>query len=143
MREIVSHLAAGGWPANLDLGVDDALDANAEYLHAIVHVDLPRVDGVRRDPDELTRLVRGFARNVATDASLTAIALAGDASASVNTRTDHARALGRLYLIEDQPAWSPRLRSRIRLAATPKRHLDVPSLAVAALGATPVRLLSS
>ncbi len=143
VREVVRHLAAGGWPANLDLDVDDALDANAEYLHAIVHVDLPRVDGVRRDPEKLTRLVRGFARNVATNASLAAIALAGNASGSVNTRTDHARALGRLYLIEDQPAWGPRLRSRIRLAATPKRHLADPSLAVAALGATPERLLSS
>jgi uncharacterized protein len=143
VREVVGHLAVGGWPANLTLGVDDALDANAEYLHAIVHVDLPRVDGVRRDPDALTRLVRGFARNIATDASLAAVALAGETNVSINTRTDHARALGRLYLVEDQPAWSPRLRSRIRLAATPKRHLADPSLAVAALGATPERLLSS
>lgn len=143
VREVVHHLVVGGWPANLDLGVDDALDANAEYLHAIVHVDLPRVDGVRRDPEQLTRLVRGFARNIATDASLAAIGLAGETSASVNTRTDHARALARLYLTEDQPAWSPHLRSRIRLAATPKRHLADPSLAIAALGATPERLLSA
>lgn len=44
-------------------------------------------------------------------------------------------------MIEDQPSWRPRLRSRIRLAATPKRHLADPSLAVAALGATPQRLV--
>jgi uncharacterized protein len=74
---------------------------------------------------------------------LAAVALAGETNVSINTRTDHARALGRLYLVEDQPAWSPRLRSHIRLAATPKRHLADPSLAVAALGATPERLLSS
>jgi hypothetical protein len=36
--------------------------------------------------------------------------------------------------------WNP-ARSRVRLAATPKRHLADPSLAVAALGATPQRLL--
>jgi uncharacterized protein len=143
VRDVVRHLAAGGWPTNHGLDTGDALDANVEYLHVIVRVDLPRVDGVRRDPDALTRLVRGFARNVATDASLAALAQAGETSISVNTRTDHVRALGRLYLIEDQPAWSPRLRSRIRLAATPKRHLADPSLAVAALGATPERLLSS
>jgi hypothetical protein len=40
-----------------------------------------------------------------------------------------------------QPSWKPQLRSRVRLAATPKRHLADPSLAVAALGATPRRLL--
>lgn len=143
VREVVHHLTTGGWPANLGLDMDDALDANVEYLHAIVHVDLPRVDGVRRDPEGILGMVRGFARNVANDASLAAIALAGETTISVNTRTDHARALGRLYLVEDQPAWSPRLRSRIRLAATPKRHLADPSLAVAALGATPDCLLSS
>lgn len=36
---------------------------------------------------------------------------------------------------EDQESWKPRPRSRIRLAATPKRHLADPSLAVAAPGA--------
>jgi uncharacterized protein len=94
LRDVVGHLATGGWPAHLTLEVDDALDANAEYLHAIVHVDLHRVDGVRRDPDELTRLIRGFARNVATDASLTAIALAGETSVSVNTLVTSLASLG-------------------------------------------------
>jgi predicted AAA+ superfamily ATPase len=57
------------------------------------------------------------------------------------TLHDYLRTLRRLFLIEDQESWKPRLRSRIRLAATPKRHLADPSLAVAALGATPQRLL--
>jgi hypothetical protein len=51
------------------------------------------------------------------------------------------KALKRLFLIEDQDSWNANLRSRVRLAATPKRHLTDPSLAVAALGATPERLL--
>lgn len=140
-RDVISDLAIGGWPANHGLEVDDAIDANVEYLRSIAHVDISRVDGVRRDPESLTRLVRGIARNVATDASLTAITVSGEASIAPNTRTDYLRALRRLYLVEDQAAWSPRLRSRIRLVATPKRHLADPSLAVAALGATPERLL--
>lgn len=61
---------------------------------------------------------------------------------SATSLHDYLRALRRLYLIEDQESWKPRLRSRVRLAATPKRHLADPSLAVAALGATPQRLLS-
>lgn len=141
VRDVIRDLAIGGWPANLGLEVDDALDANVEYLQAVAHVDISRVDGVRRDPESLTRLVRGIARNVATDASLSALTASGEASIAPNTRADYLRALRRLYLIEDQAAWSPRLRSRVRLAATPKRHLADPSLAVAALGATPERLL--
>jgi hypothetical protein len=44
-------------------------------------------------------------------------------------------------VIEDQPAWAPHLRSRYRLRTAPKRHFVDPSLAVAALRATPDRLL--
>jgi len=44
-------------------------------------------------------------------------------------------------IVEDQPAWKPHLRSRWQLRVTPKRHFVDPSLAVAALGASPERLL--
>lgn len=139
--ELVEDLAIGGWPDNLNLDFHDALDANVDYLDMIASTDVQRVDAVRRDPTAIRRLIRGFARNVATDASLRAIARSVDHDPSPNSLYDHVRALNRLYLTEDQEAWSPRLRSRVRLAATPKRHLADPSLAVAALGATPDRLL--
>jgi predicted AAA+ superfamily ATPase len=44
-------------------------------------------------------------------------------------------------VIEAQPAWSPHLRSRARLRKAPKRHFVDPSLALAAVGASPERLL--
>ena len=43
---------------------------------------------------------------------------------------------------EEQPAWAVHLRSRSALRQAPKRHFADPSLAVAALGATPGRLLA-
>ncbi len=54
---------------------------------------------------------------------------------------EYLAALERLMIIEDQPAWAPHLRSRSRLRSAPKRHFVDPSLAVAALRATPERLL--
>ncbi len=44
-------------------------------------------------------------------------------------------------IVEDAPAWSPHLCSRARARTTPTRHLVDPSLAVAALGASPQRLI--
>jgi len=44
-------------------------------------------------------------------------------------------------VIEDQPAWAPHLRSKSVLRNAAKRHFSDPSLAVAALRATPARLL--
>lgn len=141
VTEAIEALSIGGWPDNLTLTTADALDANADYLDTIVHADVHRVDGVRRDPDGLRRLLASYARNTATDASLRTIARTAERPLGETTLHDYLRALGRLFLIEDQPSWKPELRSRVRLAATPKRHLADPSLAVAALGATPQRLL--
>jgi len=141
VTETIEALSIGGWPDNLTLTPADALEANADYLDMIVHTDVPRVDGARRDPDGVRRLLASYARNVATNASLRTIARAAAKPLGETTLHDYLRVLGRLFLIEDQPSWKPQLRSRVRLAATPKRHLADPSLAVAALGATPQRLL--
>lgn len=141
VAEAIQALAIGGWPDNLALAPVDALDANADYLEVIVDADVERVDGVRRDPDGVRRLLASYARNLATDASLRAIARAAERPLAESTLHDYLHALRRLFLIEDQESWKPALRSRVRLAATPKRHLADPSLAVAVLGATPQRLL--
>jgi hypothetical protein len=141
VTDAVQALAVGGWPTNLGLGLEEALDANVDYLELVVDADVRRVDGVRRDPDGIRRLLASYARNVATDASLRTIGRTAEEPLSEPTLHDYLRVLKRLFLIEDQESWSPSLRSRVRLAATPKRHLSDPSLAVAALGATPERLL--
>jgi uncharacterized protein len=141
VAEAIEALAVGGWPDNLALELADALDANADYLDVIVHADVSRVDGVKRDPDGVRRLLVAYARNVATDASLRTIARVAEEPLAESTLHDYLHVLRRLFLIEDQESWKPALRSRVRLAATPKRHLADPSLAVAALGATPPRLL--
>ncbi len=141
VAEAIGALAVGGWPDNLDLATSDALEANADYLEVIVDVDVHREGGARRDPDGIRRLLASYARNVATGASLRTIARASEQPLAESTLHDYLRVLRRLMLIEDQESWKPALRSRVRLAATPKRHLADPSLAVAALGATPERLL--
>jgi uncharacterized protein len=141
VADAIEAVATGGWPDNLDLSPADALDANADYIDVIVNADVRRVDGVARDPDGVRRLLTSYSRNVATDASLRTIGRGMDGSASEATLRDYLHTLTRLFLIEDQASWKPRLRSRVRLAAKPKRHLADPSLAVAALGATTQRLL--
>ena len=45
-----------------------------------------------------------------------------------------------MFLLEDQPAFERKLRSSIKALKTPKRHFVDPSLAVAAIDATPQML---
>lgn len=139
--QVADWLCIGGWPDNIGLSVEDAIEANQDYLDVLVNVDIERVEGVRRDPDALRRLLRSYGRNVATGASLRAIGRFSDDPVPYSSLKNYIGALQRLFLLEDQEAWSVKLRSRARLTATPKRHLADPSLAVAALGATPRRLL--
>lgn len=143
VTDLIEAMVVGGWPANLGLTVREALDANTDYLDMIIEADVHRIEGVRRDPDRVRRIIASYARNIATDAALRTIGRTSDEPVTESTTRAYLAALTRLFLVDDQDAWKPSLRSRIRLAATPKRHLADPSLAIAALGATPERLLHS
>ena len=135
----------GGWPGDLSLSDQAGLRARIDYLEEIRRVDIVRVDGVSRNPDNVARVLQSLARNVATPVSgrtIAAEAGGSDGPLDEDTVRGYLAALRRLMVYEEQPAWSPRLRSRSILRRSPKRHFVDPSLAVAALGATPSRLLA-
>lgn len=145
---LADRVCIGGWPAFQQLSVSEALVAVSSYLDEIRRVDVSRVDGVKRDPIRMQKLLRAVARNVATEAAISTLAAdtGADEAGKVGPLTretvyDHINALERLMIIEDQPPWAPHLRSRSRLRTTPTRHFVDPSLAVAALGASPQKLL--
>ncbi len=141
---LTEEIALGGWPGLRGREAADALIAVRDYLQEVARVDVGRVDATHRDPDRVTRLLQSLARNVATYAAATTLARdTGDADSPLKDDTvrGYLAALERLMVVEDQPAWAPHLRSRHRLRTAPKRHFVDPSLAVAALRATPDRLL--
>ena len=145
LAELVAHLSRGGWPGDLHLSDQACMTARIDYLEEIRRVDIARVDGVSRNPDNVARVLQSLARNVATPVSgrtIAADAGGGDGPLDEDTVRSYLAALRRLMVYEEQPPWSPRLRSRSLLRRSPKRHFVDPSLAVAALGATPSRLLA-
>lgn len=144
LKDVIELICHGGWPGNIGLSNNAHLTAQRDYLEEIQRVDITRVDGVRRDPNNVGRVIRSLARNVATLVSARTIAAdAGGADGPLDDDTvrEYLSALQRLMIYEEQPAWSPHLRSRSILRKSPKRHFVDPSLAVAALGATPELLL--
>lgn len=144
VADLAEEVARGGWPGLRKRGIPDALRAVRDYLAEIARVDVSRVDGSQRDPARVTRLLASLARNVATHAAATTLARdtgGADGPLKDDTVRDYLGALERLMVVEDQPAWAPHLRSSHRLRTAPKRHFVDPSLAVAALRATPDRLL--
>lgn len=144
VSDLAREIAIGGWPGYRGLPVEQTLRGVRDYLEEIRRVDVSRVEGRRRDPDRVGALLRSLARNVATHAAATTLARdAGEDQAPLKDDTvrDYLNALRRLMIVEDLPAWAPHLRSKYALRRAAKRHFVDPSLAVAALRATPERLL--
>lgn len=148
VTDLATLVVIGGWPGNLTRTSAQAIQAARDYLDEIRRVDLSRVDRSTRDPGKVGRLLRALARNVATEASLATLMAdtvgvdGADGELARDTVHDYLDALERVMIIEDQPAWAPHLRSRSRIRNAAKRHFVDPSLAAAALRATPARLLA-
>ena len=144
IASVAELICTGGWPGNAGKPLGSTLRMNRGYLDEIRRVDISRVSEKTRDPVKVARLLRSLARNVATPVTISKLAadVGGNGRGlKADTVAEYLDALDRLMLVEDQPAWSPHLRSRTALRATPVRHFADPSLAVAALRATPARLI--
>jgi len=144
ITHLAERIAIGGWPGLQDRTVAQALIAVRGYVEEITRIDLPRVGGIARDPANVNRVLRSLARNVASSTSARAIAadVGGiDGPIDHHTVLDYVNALARVFVVENLAAWSPALRSRSVLRSAPTRHFVDPSLAVAAMGTRPERLL--
>lgn len=143
LHGVAEALCRGGWPGFRRLEVDSALRRVRDYLDEVVRADLKTV-GPSHRPQKVMRLLQSLARNLATDVA--ARMLARDASEPGDSLTsataaEYLEALSRLFVVEEQPAWRPHLRSSYALRKAPKRHFVDPSLAVAALRASPQTLI--
>lgn len=136
----------GGWPAATLLNGDVALDQAIDYLDSVVEYDILRVDGVKRDPQRVRRLMRSYARNIAGQVSYSTFRAdmkSNDADTlDEDTVADYIKALKRLFVIEDLEAWNPNLRSKAAIRTADTRHFVDPSIASAALGIGPKDLLN-
>ena len=144
LRDIAAFTCVGGWPGSLYLDEEQARSAVGDYLNEIVRLDIPLVSGIQHHPAAVRRLLRSLARHVATEAKVTRLAsdAGGDRPLGRHTVTSYLDALERIFVVEDQPAWSVGLRSRATLRKAPKRHFVDPSLAASMLRASPQRLLA-
>ncbi|MDR0523539.1 MAG: DUF4143 domain-containing protein [Candidatus Methanoplasma sp.] len=133
----VRLICRGGWPDAMQMSDEDSVEIPKAYLEILYDHDSSRVDGRKRSPEKMKKIVMSIARNTATCATLRSIASdmagKGGRGPSENTVADYLGALKRLFLLEEQSGWSPNLRSATRMRSSPKRHLTDPSLAAAAI----------
>ncbi|MDR3282320.1 MAG: DUF4143 domain-containing protein [Candidatus Methanoplasma sp.] len=134
-RKAVELICRGGWPSGLKTKNPHL---PAQYLESVIWQDMSRVDGRKRSRSTMDSVLRSLARNTAT--SVKKSTMAADMSrdgkkTSEQTVSSYVDVLKRLFVIDEQEPWNPRLRSKSRVRSTAKKHFIDPSLAVAALGA--------
>lgn len=146
LDEIAFLICRGGWPKAIGLKEKSALFQAIDYFDAVSSNDISRVDSVKRDKDKAKRLLRAYARHVASQASLETIRrdmlsnYAGTFDAI--TMYTYLDALKKLFVIEDSPAWNPNLRLKTPIRTSDTRYFVDPSIAIAALGIGPADLIN-
>lgn len=146
LEEISFEICRGGWPKAIGIQEKAALQQAIDYYDAVVSDDISRADGISRDKDRTRRLLRSYARNIASQASLETVRqdiLANDTDTFDSaTLYSYINALKKIFVIEDSPAWNPNLRSKAAIRTTETRYFVDPSIAAAALSIGPNDLIN-
>ncbi|MBR1655378.1 MAG: ATP-binding protein [Prevotella sp.] len=147
MEEVAFAICRGGWPKSLNKKTPKAaLRQAAEYFESITRSDISRVDGVDRDEQRVKRLMRSYSRLQGAMAGIPTIVADMKTNEpegmSDETVASYIKALKKIFVIEDMPAWNPNLRSKTAIRTSDTRYFVDPSIAIASLGLGPNDLLN-
>ena len=148
LDELAFLVCRGGWPkATLKENPKAALMQAKQYYKTVVGLDISRVDGVERNEELAKRLMRSYARNQGSQATLGTL-LADLKNNEADTLTEYTiysyiNALKKIFVIEDSLAWNPNLRSKTAIRTSDTRYFTDPSIATAALGIGPKDLINA
>lgn len=146
LEDIAYLCCRGGWPRSIFLDKEIALDSAFDYYDAIINSDISRVDGVNRNPERVKNLMRSYARNIGSQASVETIKndMINNDSFALDTDTvfSYINALKKIFVIEESPAWNPNLRSKTAIRTSDTRYFIDPSIVTASLGIGPEDLIN-
>ena len=144
INKIAYLVCRGGWPGVLDLDEDIALDSAFDYIDGVINSDISRVDNVLRDPERTRRIMKSYARHQGSQISFKEIAediSTNEFKTSDETVSSYVKALKKIFVIDDMPAWKPNLRSKTSIRSSDTRYFSDSAIATAALGIGPKDLI--
>jgi predicted AAA+ superfamily ATPase len=143
MDKLLREICVGGWPALRQLKIEAAQSRLISYIKDTANDDYSVLDKNIRNTDQLIRLIQSIARNTGSDKNLKLFGADMSAGSTVDDATvsSYFEIIERLHLLDIVPGSSWHLRSRVSMRSKPRVYLTDPSLAVAAMGASPKKLL--
>ena len=145
IEDISRLIIRGGWPEVVGESDDVARTHLRGYCGALLDQEISSIDGKKRDPARIGRILRSLARNESTEANNSVIlsdAISDGNSMHINTLNDYLNALGMLYVRDDLLAWRPNMRSKTPVRTSPVHHFTDPSIGAFFIGANPNDLLN-
>lgn len=145
LSQIAELVCRGGFPRFVSIDPIDARDRMGDYLRDIAMLDITWKGQSEHDPMKMQALITSLARNETTAASQQTLIDDTSNTGGPSDRDTVRRYLDRLveaFVVEPLPAWSTHLRSRATLRSKSKRYFADPSMACAALRASPDGLLA-
>ena len=145
LESLARYIVRGGWPRSLSVPYEKAVLLPNGYINAIIDDGANRLDEIKRDSSKMIKLLKSLARNESTTVSNKVLRkdikdVEGE-DISEPTIASYLDVFRRLYVVEDQPAFSPSVRSSVRVKQAGKRHLTDPSIACSLLGLNEERLI--
>ncbi len=143
LETVMDSLLRPGFPAMTALSLRQSADRLRGYIDDVARIDIRRIAEIRHEPEVIKQLIVALARSVASEVTYRTLAAdirAVAPSIDQETVSNYVGLLQRLFIVEVQRPWTPKLRSRARVRTSPKLHLVDPALAAAALGAGPEQL---
>lgn len=147
LEDIAFLICRGGWPLSLMGDKDVALDITKNYYDGLFTFEDSDNEKFRnKKPEVLRMIIRSYARNISTEASLKSIIndvkQSNERTMDEKTFNEYLEALKDLYIIEDIEAWNPNIRSKTSIVSTPTRHFVDTSIACQSLSISPNNLLN-
>lgn len=144
--DIAFLICRGGWPFACSLQGDAALAQAFDYVDAVIKKDVSRVDGTNRNITTTRLLMRSYARNQGSQATIGTIVVDmmtnDENEIGVKTAGSYLDALRKIFVIEDSEAWNPNLRSKTAIRTANTRYFIDPSIGTAVLGLGPKDLIN-
>ena len=146
IEDLAFLICRGGWPFACGLQDEAALSQAFDYVDAVIKKDVSRVDGVNRNTTTTRLLLRSYARNQGSQATIGTIiadmSTNDENEISVKTAGSYLDALRKIFVIEDSEAWNPNLRSKTAIRTANTRYFTDPSIGTAVLGLGPKDLIN-
>lgn len=146
LDSLIEYILVGGWPSSINLNSVNGITVAREYIKSVINEDIFKVDKVKRDKHKVELLLRSLARNEST--SVTNSTLRKDIrekdldDVNIDTISDYLNLLNNIYLTENIPPFSAKIRSSLRVKQSEKRHFVDPSIPSALLNLTRNKLIN-